>query len=186
MLHAAHPQMSSYDPLMPWNSIFKAAAVNTEFWDRELKEPAMLYAVGRGRTNPSFVSQQHDSSTLQPPPSGDGGSRKRKRDRGRGRGNGSQAQQQQLQQQSQRRQDGGQPKGQGKAAKGQGKASGRHTRDRDGKQLCFTWNRTAGGCTTGQCPNGRFHMCEICLQPHRMIDHGGGEGGAQQGGNRHV
>jgi len=46
---------------------------DTEFWDRELKEPALLYAMGRGRNHPSFVHQQSEV-----PAQGDrGGKRKR-------------------------------------------------------------------------------------------------------------
>ena len=41
----------------PWNSVLKAAASDSEFWDRELKEPAMLYMVGHGRTFPSHVER---------------------------------------------------------------------------------------------------------------------------------
>jgi hypothetical protein len=53
--HAAHPGLSGFDLSMPWNSVIKASAVDVEFWDRELKESALLYTVGHGRTHPSHV-----------------------------------------------------------------------------------------------------------------------------------
>ena len=172
LFHAAHPTMSALEPSMPWNSVLKAAAGDTEFWDRELKEPALLYAMGRGRNHPSFVHQQTEV-----PAQGDrGGKRKRH--------------------QQQQRQEHQEPQQKGKkgSGKGGGKDGGKHPRkskdgkyttDRHGRQLCFAWCRSADGCTNGQCPSGRSHVCEQCLQPHRTIAHKGGEGGRQDGGARH-
>ena len=86
------------------------------------------------------------------------------------------------------------PKGGGKG-KGKGKDNGKghpkkgpgnqYITDRQGSQICFDWARKAGGCTTGQCPQRRAHVCETCLQAHRTIDHKNGEGGKQDGGARH-
>jgi hypothetical protein len=55
--HAAYPSMSVFDVAMPWNSVFKSAGSDSEFWERELKEPAMLYMVGHGRAFPSHVER---------------------------------------------------------------------------------------------------------------------------------
>ena len=75
-----------------------------------------------------------------------------------------------------------QPQGKGsrkKGGKGKGKGKGKHpyrgndgkyNTDRSGKEICYNFNRHPGGCTTGQCPQGRAHVCEHCLQPHRAID----------------
>ena len=176
--HAAHPAMSGYDPDMPWNSVLKAAAQNNDFWDRELKEPALLFMMGRGKSHPSHVEQQPDRAPTQQ----EGTSNPRKRKRRGGGGNGAQHPQQQQQQQPN---NGGKASGKGgKGKKGQGQnRNGKHVYDRNGKQICFSWARSDGGCTNGQCPNGRSHVCEICLQPHRTIHHVG-EGGAQKG--RHM
>ena len=172
--HTAHPTMSSFDVAMPWNSVMKAAAKATEFWDLELKEPALLYALGHGRSHPTFVSQQPAAMT-QPGGGGGGGGRGNKRKRDKHKAPVVQAPPPAAPP------GGGKALGKGKGGKGR---NGKHNKDRNGKELCFAWNRSPGGCTTGQCPQGRSHLCELCLQPHRTIDHNGGEGGAQQGGQR--
>ena len=51
-------------------------------------------------------------------------------------------------------------------------SNGRFFRDRAGTQLCWEWNRKAGGCTT-PCPSNRAHVCEVCRGPHRAVDHPG-------------
>ena len=52
--------MSAYNADMPWESVFREAAINVEFWLRELQEPAMLYSSTRGETAPSWTSQRQD------------------------------------------------------------------------------------------------------------------------------
>ena len=71
--------------------------------------------------------------------------------------------------------------------KGQGKNTGHRRKSlgnpylitRDVTQVCFTWNRDRNGCKAGPCPNGRAHVCEKCLQPHRGIECSNGVGGAK-------
>ena len=53
-----HPELSSYNPRMPWESIIKEAASNVEWWMRELQEPAILYTRERSDVAPSWVTQQ--------------------------------------------------------------------------------------------------------------------------------
>ena len=38
--HEAHPAISGYDPIMPWNQVFREAASNVENWLEKLHEPA--------------------------------------------------------------------------------------------------------------------------------------------------
>ncbi len=42
---------------MPWSSVIKSSAGNAEFWDKELKEPALLYTVGHGKVAPTPVDR---------------------------------------------------------------------------------------------------------------------------------
>ena len=149
--------MSGFDPNMPWNSVIKASSADVEFWDRELKEPALLYTMGHGKLHPSHVIP-----LIEPEGGVDQPLRVPKRLRN-GKGKGKQ-QQWQYQQPN-------------KGAKGKGKGrhpvrtkTGKYVTDLTGKELCFNWNRTAGGCANSACPNGRSHLCENCLQPHRTID----------------
>ncbi len=58
--HADHPSMSGYDPLKPWNSVLKEATENTDYWLRELQEPAWLYTERRGAAAPAWTHQQDD------------------------------------------------------------------------------------------------------------------------------
>lgn len=53
---ASHPQMSAYNPKQPWNSVIKASACSSEFWDREFTKPAMLYQMNGPRSMPAFPS----------------------------------------------------------------------------------------------------------------------------------
>ena len=55
-----HPGMSAYKVDMPWETVMREAAVNVDFWLRELQEPAMLYDGTRGTTTPSWTNQQLD------------------------------------------------------------------------------------------------------------------------------
>ena len=171
--------MSVFDVGMPWNSVLKSSSSDSAFWDRELKEPALLCMMSHGRTFPSHVErlpEQRQEGREQ------GSGRKRKRNNGGGgvppppppfAGKGK-----------------GRNKGGGKNKGDQGShprttKEGRYYTDRQGRQLCFKVVRSSGGCTSSKCPEGRAHVCERCLQPHRAIDHRGGEGGNQEGGQRH-
>ena len=67
----------------------------------------------------------------------------------------------------------------GKGGKGQlgksGKASGKgskgslHDKTKEGKDICFRWNRDPGLCV-GKCD--REHCCRICFGRHPMCEHG--------------
>ena len=73
--------MSDFDVALPWNSVLKSSAMDSEFWDRELKEPAMLYMVGHGRNFPSHVERMPE---LRQDGRDQGAGRKRKRNGGGG------------------------------------------------------------------------------------------------------
>ena len=55
----AHPNLTSVDQVMPWDTVIREAADNLEFWLSELQEPAMLY------------TQARDESAAPPPALGD-------------------------------------------------------------------------------------------------------------------
>ena len=53
------PALSAFLPIAHWDSVLKAAA-DGPFWDRELKEPALLFTVGLGKNaalEPSWVER---------------------------------------------------------------------------------------------------------------------------------
>ena len=166
VFHQRMPQFSSFVALSPWDSVLKAAATDTAFWEKELKEPALLYTVGHGRAEPSWVEKQ------QPLPEAAGLSNraaKRKRDADRK----SEAQKQQNQ--PRQPEKGG--KGNGKTGHPRKNKVGDYLTTRDGSQICFAWGRAHDGCKT-PCPEKRAHVCQRCLQPHRTISctaQGGGK-----------
>jgi len=171
--HQRLPAISSFIATAPWDSVIKAAAVDAPFWEKELKEPALLYTLGHGKSEPSWVEKQ-------PPQHGDaepGSSRraaKRKRELER-KQNQQQQQQQQPPQKQQQQAKGG--KGDGKGPHPRKGKEGRYSTTRDGSQICYAWNSAEGGCTN-PCPSNRAHVCQRCLQPHRLINcHQGGGGG---------
>ena len=143
--HVTHAAMSSYNPGMPWNSVLKSAASDTEFWDRELKEPALLYTRGPRPNTGSGGSGLAGLPPAPPPPAAG--------DQGPGRRVKKKAKPQ---------------RGQANPSTEARRADGRFFRDRHGTDLCFTWNRAEGACGK-VCSAGRSHACEWCRQPHRAV-----------------
>ncbi len=159
--HQEHPSISGFRPEMPWDSVFKEAADNQEFWQRELMEPAIWYEQRRGQTAPSHTFQQPEADpTTVNRPTG-------KRKRGtRGTGGG-----------------GGGGGGNNNSNSGNDQPNPRAT------QICFDFSRHANGCKE-PCPAGRFHGCEGCWKRGVRGIHccykgkGGGGGGGSGGGGK--
>ncbi len=142
--HADHPSMSGFDPMKPWNSVFREATDNTDYWLRELQEPAWLYSERRGAVAPSWTHQQQDAAAYSP--------------------SNSPYQHQPQQHQGDKRDRPWEQQGD-RARKGK---NGKYTHGRTGLEICYTYNRSEGGCSTQRwCPNGREHACEYCLSNHR-------------------
>eukprot|EP00974_Lingulodinium_polyedra_P032010 3083071-Lingulodinium_polyedra.AAC.1 len=53
---------------MPWNSVIRAAARAGEFWDKELKEPALEWKLSGGRQASFAKGQLEEEEPLQPGP----------------------------------------------------------------------------------------------------------------------
>jgi hypothetical protein len=161
--HQRVPMLSAYVAIAPWDSVFKAAAADGPFWERELKEQALLFTVGQAESGlePSWVERQLPDHTSAVEGLGRGGKKRKRKDL---------------------------PKAAAPApasgAKGKGKGKGKddHPRKgkdglyataRDGSQICFAWNAVKDGCAK-TCPQNRAHVCRKCLQPHRAVNCGGG------------
>jgi hypothetical protein len=152
--------------LAPWDSVLKAAATDTSFWE---KEPAILYTVGHGRSEPSWVEKQQPQQVSE-----SGSKRVAKRKRALERKQDQQPQQPPPKQQQQQAKG---SKGDGKGAHPRKGRDGRYMTTRDGSQICYAWNNTEGGCSV-PCPANRAHVCQRCLQPHRSISCPQGSGGS--------
>ena len=130
IFHLAHPELSAFDPAIPWNAVIKSSVECYDFWDEELKEPALAFENQSGRSAP-------------PPPPAVGDDRKplqRKRPA---------------------------PDTQTDYRRG----DGRYTHSVDGVQICYKYNREAGGCSDAGCTAvpPRAHVCEFCRGQHRAI-----------------
>ncbi len=160
--HQDHPSISGFRPEMPWDSVFKEAADNQEFWQRELTEPAIWYDQRRGQAAPSHAYQQAeiDTDTAE--------NARRKRRRG-GRGGSS---------------------GGGGGGSSSDANNNNSTKNNNVLQVCFDFSRKANGCRE-PCPEGRHHGCEGCWRKGVRGIHccfkgkgGGGGGSSSKGGNR--
>ena len=150
-----------FDAARPWDAVFLAAANDSEFWNEEVRETALLFISrvkdreeisdpghhvhvhGEWRAG-AHRSDGHDEDRA-------GGKSKARRDREKKKLQGVKEQQQWEKKLPAK----GEDKGKGKGDKGKkGKGKGR-------VQVCFAWNRDDGGCPT-PCPNARAHVCEFC------------------------
>ena len=159
--HAAHPDMSAYDPNRPWNSVLLAAVTGItaiQYWEAALKEKARRWMEsGRSKTHPSWVNK-HEAH-LPPPPPTPGPKQDRKRKRA--------TPPPQKQWQSDTGGKGGKPNDRDPNAK---RNDGRYFWTVDFVHLCFAYNRNENGCgrvCTAQPP--RAHVCEWCRGAHRAI-----------------
>jgi len=146
--------ISGYTP--PWSDVFKAAADDDKYWDKEVRRPALRFLATRGG------SASHSES---------GGAGSARGDRTGLRANHTEK--------KRKRERSAKPagKGAGKSAgkghgKGKGKGKGEHPMKdkkglfittREGEQVCFQFAKQ-GDCQ-GAC--NRAHVCQLCLQPHR-------------------
>ena len=151
--HSSHPNLSAFNPAMPWNSVIKSSATDTEFWDRELKEPAQNFSFSRFNNS---SGQRSGGQFVAPPPPP-------VQLQGAGR------QEQPSKKRKKNTYASGAPKGQTNPAEDAKRPDGRYYRDRHGAELCYTYNRSENGCSNGACTSQRSHACEWCRQPHRAI-----------------
>eukprot|EP00971_Amphidinium_carterae_P270400 5365364-Amphidinium_carterae.3 len=57
----------------------------------------------------------------------------------------------------------------GRGGREQQRADGRYFRGPGGGEICYTWGRSANGCTS-PCPQAREHVCEFCRKTHRTVE----------------
>ena len=164
--------LKGFDPSKPWDYVFKLAAGDKDFWDREVKEKVFLHASNMLEASEAtddgtgFVRILNAGQDGAGKGSGAGGSG----GNGSGGGGGSPRK---------KRKKGGQGtptfgggnggKGRGQTSKGFGKGSvkgaddkfpdGRFRRGRNGREICWPWNRPTG-CAAAACT--RMHVCEFC------------------------
>ena len=174
---------SDFDPAMPWDAVFREAARDRDFWDKEVDKKVVQFATHQ-RTKDELSDQgfgsikfaQQPGAASAPSGSGDG-TQARKR-RGAQSGGGAQKRPDNRPPPPPQGGKGGKGgKGNNKGKDANKKVNGKYAMDANGRQLCWAWNRAPDGCQA-VCPQGRIHLCEICRgadppEGHRTCGHRG-------------
>ena len=174
---------SAYNANMPWDSVYREAARDNDYWQREVerkvvqfttaqKSRPQLMDAGFGILNFASLAGAGRSST--DPMDGDGGGGKRK---GRNQRRQEALKKRAVEQGGSTRAitsgdgtGGSGAKGKGKGKDPNRKVNGKYVASENDVQICWAWNKARDGCKA-QCPNGRAHVCEICRGSHRTVDH---------------
>ena len=144
-LRARSVYTETYDSVRPWMAVVRDSARDAQYWTTNVKDLVSQSGAGAAASAKAVAA----ISGVAAGASQAMGMQKRGRERSRSR---------QGKKQQERN---------SRPAKGEG----RHKANSEGVQLCFAWNRGAGGCaTSGNCPSKRAHPCEGCLGPHRTVD----------------
>ncbi len=143
----------------PWDFVFRAAARDRDYWDKNVREPAILFRTSSGRKK----EQPGGTGSGTDPAGGDLPDSPRKK-KARSQKERLKKQLNKMREEKQRMGDppapGDKPGG-GRGPKRDGK--GRFLTDRQGKQICFGFNH--GDCRP-PCAKGMVHVCQICLGTH--------------------
>ena len=166
LFHQTNPQASSFEPNRPWNSVIRESvgASAVSFWETQLREPARLFMIENGSRGRRGDAPELGASIETERASGSNGPRWRP-------------------QGGRPREASRSPKGRNGRAKRAGAQKNKNERKRekkreagggettkDGKQICFSWNRSEKGCVDGPCPSKRAHICEKCGAQHRVVN----------------
>ena len=141
-----------------WSEVFIAAAQDDRYWDKEVRRPALGF-LARGNANKrpgaDAVPDVPDTHPAERPP------KKQRAQHPAGGGAGGHQ---------------GQGGGKSKRTKKRGANTGGHPRrssdgkyqtSREGDELCYKFSKGGAEACPSPCPNGRAHLCQLCLQPHR-------------------
>ena len=158
-----------YDPRRPWVAVFCAAARDEQYWDREIRRPALSF-LARGSTSamptvsPSAAAAVSNILGKVNPQGGKGNA---------GNGNPGPAKKTKAQKRHDREsrllaETAGAGPGAGKTGKagGKDKGGGPPYRKFEGREICFKFAKGGRGACRDTCPHGRAHVCQWCLQPH--------------------
>lgn len=158
-----------YDPDQPWNEVFRAASRDREFWDRHVREPALLFrTAGKQREQTGGTGSATDLTN----PKGSPKNKNKKSQKERLKAQLAKAREAKGNQASEISNHGNG----GTSAKGKGRgpkrdSRGRFLTDRQGKPICFGYNN--GECK-GVCPKSMVHICQVCLGSHPAKECGRG------------
>ena len=174
---------STYNAKMPWDSVYREAARDGDFWQREVEKKVVQFTTAQ-KSRPQLMDAGFGALTFANLAGAGRGSGDAMDDEGGGikRKNRHQrrkeaAKKRELEQGS------GTPaitngnwtgnsggKGKGKGKDPNRKVNNKYVADENNVQICWAWNKARDGCKT-PCPNARAHICEICRGSHRTVDH---------------
>ena len=147
----------SFNPRMPWNDIFRMAARDKTYWDKNVRDPAVSFMArgGARRQQPAVATDTNLGIDRAQPQEGKGRGRKR------GRGNNNKDDERRDSTPAQRNDD--------KANHEHPKRdkAGKFTTTREGKAICFAFGN--GKCKD-VCVKGMQHVCQLCLGSHSFKD----------------
>eukprot|EP00435_Cladocopium_sp_Y103_P021159 s477_g5.t1 len=163
----------NFEPKRPWDEVFRTAARDRDYWDRHVREPALLFR----------TAGKHKEQT-----GGTGAATDLTNDKPAGRTKPKKSQKERLKAQlaklrEDRREEVNPPSGNAGRGKGSGKgkdrgskrdAQGRFVTDREGKPICFAFNN--GDCK-GVCPKNMVHICQARVHQPPQLGQGQEKGG---------
>ena len=143
----------------PWDFVFRAAARDRNYWDKNVREPALLFRTssGRKKEQPGGTGSGTDQT-------GEGTADSPRKKKGKSQRERLKKQLAKMREEKSRTDNpgpGDKPGGGGRGPKRDGK--GRFLTDRQGKQICFGFNN--GDCKP-PCAKGMVHVCQVCLGTH--------------------
>ena len=146
-----------------WADVFIKAALDDRYWDRHVRRPALVFLARNKRVPESF---DEDLPTV--PSAHPAGRPSKKQRKEQARAKAQATERVKLVPNNDYVTAKGTPKGNGK---GKGphprKTSQGFVSTREGAQICFRFAKGPEGACPSPCPDGRAHVCQKCLQPHR-------------------
>ena len=175
---------SDFDVRAPWDTVFREAARDNEYWSREVDKKVIQFTTAQksrqdladpGFGNLHFAAGAGQSGSRGTPgPSSEEPPKKARRKQKAERAAAKAAAAGAPAGQASKGNSKGDGKGKGKKGVDH-KVAGKFLFDQQHRQICWRWNQTKSGCQD-PCPGGRAHVCEFCrgLQGtpgHRSCEH---------------
>jgi hypothetical protein len=145
-----------------WSEVFKAAAEDDRYWDREVRRPALTF-LARGRRG-----AVPDGGEMAEKRAADGSRKKRQRSKQRSVDTAGRYERPAGgdKKKFKRGGDKSRPEDRKKEDHPRKDRDGRFVTTREGKQICFSFANGERDACRDPCSRGMTHVCQHCLQPH--------------------
>jgi hypothetical protein len=159
-----------------WSEVFVEVARDDRYWDKEVRRPALAFLARGSRGSPAAPYDDDPAGLKRRASQGDK-QQKSQAKKTKGAKRAEKAARYAAAATGQDPPDAG-------GAHPRKQADGRFSTTREGKEVCYTFQKGREACPE-PCPNGRAHVCQLCLMPHRTSEcpkgAGGGGGGKGRG-----